>query len=161
MTTAGFVPNKISAFVAIGNAEVQKSFNNMRINGVYRSAWYGVYIATPAWKKFMDDYLKAANVPIDNEYGKPDSKYMAGGKMPSLTPQMRQEDYAEQQRKRDEDARRQAAQDQAQAQANQGAASIDPATGGSSVTGDGRTSTSSGSTYGNTDGTGDASSDDN
>lgn len=161
MTTAGFVPNKISAFVAIGNAEVQKSFNNMRINGVYRSAWYGVYIATPAWKKFMDDYLKAANVPIDNEYGKPDSKYMAGGKMPSLTPQMRQEDSAEQQRKRDEDARRQAAQDQAQAQANQGAASTDPATGGSSVTGDGRTSTSSGSTYGNTDGTGDASSDDN
>lgn len=157
MTTAGFVPNKISAFVAIGNAEVQKSFNNMRINGVYRSAWYGVYIATPAWKKFMDDYLKAANVPIDNEYGKPDSKYMAGGKMPSLTPQMRQEDYAEQQRKRDEDARRQAAQDQAQA--NQGAASTDPATGGSSVTGDGRTSTSSGS--GNTDGTGDTSSDDN
>lgn len=61
--------------------------------------------------------------------------------------------------RRDEDARRQAAQDQAQA--NQGAASIDPATGGSSVTGDGRTSTSSGSTYGNTDGTGDASSDDN
>ncbi len=63
--------------------------------------------------------------------------------------------------RRDEDARRQAAQDQAQSQANQGAASIDPATGGSSVTGDGRTSTSSGSTYGNTDGTGDASSDDN
>lgn len=161
MTTAGFVPNKVSAFVAVGNAEVQKSFSNMRINGVYHSTWYGTYIGMPAWKKFMDTYLKASNTPMDNDYGKPDPKYMAGGKMPSLTPQMRQEDYAEQQRKRDEDARRQAAQDQAQAQANQGAASTDPATGGSSVTGDGRTSTSSGSTYGNTDGTGDASSDGN
>ena len=159
MTTAGFVPNKVSAFVAVGNAEVQKSFSNMRINGVYHSTWYGTYIGMPAWKKFMDTYLKASNTPMDNDYGKPDPKYMAGGKMPSLTPQMRQEDYAEQQRKRDEDARRQAAQDQAQAQANQGAASTDPATGGSSVTGDGRTSTSSGS--GNTDGTGDTSSDDN
>lgn len=105
MTTAGFVPHQIASFVAIGNAESQKSFNGATINGRTMAAWYGVLIATPAWKQFMNDYLKAANIPIDNDYGKPDPKYTAGGTVKDA-----RKDTAEKtdQQKRDEDARRQA-----------------------------------------------------
>ena len=105
MTTAGFVPHQIASFVAIGNAESQKSFNGATINGRTMAAWYGVLIATPAWKQFMNDYLKAANIPIDNDYGKPDPKYTAGGTVKDV-----RKDTAEKtdQQKRDEDARRQA-----------------------------------------------------
>lgn len=109
MLTGGFVPHQVAAFVAVGNAESQKSFNGMRINGVYRPAWYGMYIATPAWKMFMNNYLKVANIPMDNDYGKPDSKYTAGGRMP--TDQTRAE-KERQQRERDEQAKQQAMREQ-------------------------------------------------
>ncbi len=150
MATAGFVPNKVSAFIAVGNAEVQKSFNNMRINGVYHSTWYGTYIAMPAWKKFMDTYLKASNTPMDNDYGKPDPKYMAGGKMPLTSEQMRRQYELQQQRDREEEARRQAAQEQSQgSQSDQSAqgsqdsqgdqnSQQDATTNGRYATGDGR-----------------------
>ena len=116
MTTAGFVPHQIASFVAIGNAESQKSFNGATINGRTMAAWYGVLIATPAWKQFMNDYLKAANIPIDNDYGKPDSKYTAGGTVKDA-----RKDTAEKtdQQKRDEDARRQAMREQEESQNQQ------------------------------------------
>ena len=116
MTTAGFVPHQIASFVAIGNAESQKSFNGATINGRTMAAWYGVLIATPAWKQFMNDYLKAANIPIDNDYGKPDPKYTAGGTVKDA-----HKDTAEKtdQQKRDEDARRQAMSEQNESQNQQ------------------------------------------
>ncbi|MFT8573617.1 MAG: transglycosylase domain-containing protein [Bifidobacterium aquikefiri] len=74
MLTGGFVP-QVAAYVAVGNAESIQSFNNKTINGVYHSTWYGMYIATPAWKAFMNSYLAAAKIPIDNNYGTPDAAY--------------------------------------------------------------------------------------
>ena len=77
MLTAGFVPNVVSAFVAVGDAQdpTHNTFDNKTINGVYRSEWFGMYIATPAWKQFMNTYLNAINAPIDNNYGNPAQKY--------------------------------------------------------------------------------------
>ncbi|OZG50624.1 transglycosylase domain-containing protein [Bombiscardovia coagulans] len=77
MLTGGFVP-QVAAYVAVGNAEGQVSFTGKSINGVSRGNWYGMYIATPAWKKFMNDYLNAAGIPADNNYGNPDPKYLGG-----------------------------------------------------------------------------------
>lgn len=110
MTTAGFVPYQVASFVAVGNAESQKSFNGMTINGRTMAAWYGMYIATPAWKQFMNDYLKAANIPVDNDYGKPDPKYTAGAS--STHDSLYKKPAQTEQEKRDEDARRQAASEQ-------------------------------------------------
>lgn len=110
MTTAGFVPYQVASFVAVGNAESQKSFNGMTINGRTMAAWYGMYIATPAWKQFMNDYLKAANIPVDNDYGKPDPKYTAGAS--STHDSLYRKPAQTEQEKRDEDARRQAASEQ-------------------------------------------------
>ena len=78
MLTAGFVPNVVSAFVAVGDAQdpTHNTFDNKTINGVYRSEWFGMYIATPAWKQFMNTYLNAINAPIDNNYGNPAQKYL-------------------------------------------------------------------------------------
>jgi len=77
MTTAGFVPNQVAAFVAVADAQdpINNTFDNKTINGVYRPSWYGMYIATPAWKQFMNTYLAAINAPIDNDYGKGADKY--------------------------------------------------------------------------------------
>lgn len=85
MTTGGFVP-QVAAFVTVANVvglqgtaqqQAQEvTFNGKTINGQYRSSWYGMYIATPAWKEFMNNYLAQANIPIDNNYGNPDSKYL-------------------------------------------------------------------------------------
>ena len=74
--TAGFVPNQVASFVAVGNAEVQESFSGKTINGVSHGTWYGMYIASPAWKEFVDTYLAAINAPIDNDYGAPAEQYM-------------------------------------------------------------------------------------
>ena len=77
MATAGFVPNQVAAFVAVADAQdpINNTFDNKTINGVYRPSWYGMYIATPAWKQFMNTYLAAINAPIDNDYGKGADKY--------------------------------------------------------------------------------------
>ena len=117
MTTAGFVPYQVASFVAVGNAESQKSFNGMTINGRTMAAWYGMYIATPAWKQFMNDYLKAANIPVDNDYGKPDPKYTAGAS--STHDSLYKKPAQTEQEKRDEDARRQAAREQQEEANNQ------------------------------------------
>ncbi len=81
MLTAGFVPNVVSAFVAVGDAQdpLHNTFDNKTINGVYRSEWFGMYIATPAWKQFMNTYLNAIDAPIDNDYGQPAQKYLTAG----------------------------------------------------------------------------------
>lgn len=109
MLTGGFAPHKVAAFVGVGNMESLKSFNGARINGVYRPAWYGMYIATPAWKQFMNTYLKAINAPMDNDYGKPDPKYMAGGRLPD---DLKFDEAQRDQRERDQQAREQAMQEQ-------------------------------------------------
>ena len=114
MLTAGFAPHQVAAFVAVGNAEVQKSFKNMTINGRQMRTWYGMYIATPAWKSFMNTYLKDANIPNDDTYGTPDPKYMTGGPMyddESSSP-AEGNTAREDQDKRDEDARKEAAKEQ-------------------------------------------------
>ena len=87
MLTAGFVPNVVSAFVAVGDAQdpLNNTFDNKTINGVYRSEWFGMYIATPAWKQFMNTYLNAINAPIDNNYGNPAQKYLTASRVQSTT----------------------------------------------------------------------------
>lgn len=75
MLTAGFVPNTVAAFVAVGNAETQGDFSGKTINGVTHSTWYGMYIASPAWKEFMNTYLAAINAPNDDSYGTPAGQY--------------------------------------------------------------------------------------
>ena len=87
MLTAGFVPNVVSAFVAVGDAQdpINNTFDNKTINGVYRSEWFGMYIATPAWKQFMNTYLNAINAPIDNNYGNPAQKYLTVSRVQATT----------------------------------------------------------------------------
>ncbi|WP_081930329.1 transglycosylase domain-containing protein [Bifidobacterium bohemicum] len=88
VSTAGFVPNQVAAFVVAGSAKGLVSLNNKTINGQYHSIWYGSYLATPAWKNFMDTYTAAAGIPIDNNYGNPDSKYTGGqAQQPANGPQ--------------------------------------------------------------------------
>ncbi|MCI1219606.1 MAG: penicillin-binding protein [Bifidobacterium sp.] len=85
MLTGGFVPNQVAAFVTVGNAEYRQSFTNMTINGRQRPTWFGMYIATPAWKEFLNTYLDEAKIPIDNNYGNPDPQYMTA---PTPTPKV-------------------------------------------------------------------------
>lgn len=78
MLTAGFVPNVVSAFVAVADMDdpVNNNFSNKTINGVYHSTWYGYQIATPAWTQFMNTYLDAIDAPMDDDYGQPASQYL-------------------------------------------------------------------------------------
>lgn len=87
MLTAGFVPNVVSAFVAVGDAQdpTHNTFDNKTINGVYRSEWFGMYIATPAWKQFMNTYLNAINAPVDNNYGNLAQKYLTVSRVQATT----------------------------------------------------------------------------
>lgn len=87
MLTAGFVPNVVSAFVAVGDAQdpLNNTFDNKTINGVYRPEWFGMYIATPAWKQFMNTYLNAINAPIDNNYGNLAQKYLTASGVRATT----------------------------------------------------------------------------
>lgn len=87
MLTAGFVPNTVAAFVAVGDAQdpTNNTFEFKTINGVYHDYWYGMYIATPAWKQFMNTYLAAINAPIDNDYGNPAQQYLTATGVQSST----------------------------------------------------------------------------
>ena len=87
MLTGGFAPNTVAAFVAVGNAESPVRFNGKTINGQYRSSWYGMYIATPAWKEFMNTYLNAIGAPNDDSYGTPAAQYTTGGSTSTSTQQ--------------------------------------------------------------------------
>lgn len=81
MNAAGFIPNAISAFVVVGDAQnpTQNTFDRKTINGEYHRTWYASYIALPAWKEFMNAYANAAQLPIDNEYGQASERFMKGG----------------------------------------------------------------------------------
>ena len=57
----------------------------------------------------MNDYLSAANIPQDNDYGQPDPDFMAGGSMPSGYRRLQDD---EGQAERDADAQREAAREQ-------------------------------------------------
>ena len=103
MLTAGFT-TQVAAFVGVGNAETPQSFNYKTINGVYRPTWYGMYIAEPAWRQFMQTYLDAIGAPMDNDYGNPSAKYTAGsgssssgssGTQQQSTQQQQQEYYTQ------------------------------------------------------------------
>lgn len=91
MTTGGFVP-QVAAFTIVVDAENPSAGIHGTINGVYRPTWYGMYIATPTWKSFMNAYLASANIPADNSYGNPDSQFMgySGGRAPANTQQRTQ-----------------------------------------------------------------------
>ncbi|KFI54718.1 transglycosylase domain-containing protein [Bifidobacterium callitrichos] len=77
MLTGGFIP-QVATYVAVGNAETPQSFNYKTINGKYHGTWYGMYIAEPAWREFMQNYVNAVNIPMNNDYGNPSSKYTYG-----------------------------------------------------------------------------------
>ena len=89
MLTGGFVP-QVAAYVSVGNAEGQVSFNRRTINGRSMQTWYGMYIATPAWKEFMNTYLAAANIQPDNSYGNPDPRFTGGIQQPQQSQQFQQ-----------------------------------------------------------------------
>ena len=89
MLTGGFVP-QVAAFVTVGNAEGQVSFNNKTINGRFFHIWDGVSIAAPAWKDFMNTYLAAANIQPDNSYGNPDPRFTGGAQQSQPSQQLQQ-----------------------------------------------------------------------
>ena len=133
MLTGGFIPNQVAAFVAVGNAEHPKTFNGAMINGVRRGTWFGVFIAAPAWKYFMDTYSDAAKLPKDNDYGKPDPDFLRGGPMPS---DLKRNSDAAEQRNRDSDAQREAAREQHGSQSgSQAGDQTNAGTGGTGGTG--------------------------
>lgn len=77
MNTGGFT-NGVSAFAVAGNMETQRSLNGMTINGVTRRTWYGMYLASPIFKDFMQTYTTAAKIPDNKNYGTPNNKLLNG-----------------------------------------------------------------------------------
>ncbi|MFD0704295.1 transglycosylase domain-containing protein [Alloscardovia venturai] len=77
MNTGGFT-NGVAAFAVAGNMETQKDMSGMTINGVTRRNWYGMYLASPIFKNFMEAYTTAASIPDDPSYGTPDQKFLGG-----------------------------------------------------------------------------------
>ncbi len=120
MTTAGFVPNQVAAFVAVADAQdpIHNTFDYKTINGVYHSNWYGMYIATPAWKEFMNTYLAAINAPMDNDYGQPAAQYITA-KSASSTLQQKTTQTQSQTEQQTESQQQTEQQAQAQQDANQ------------------------------------------
>jgi membrane peptidoglycan carboxypeptidase len=88
VSTAGFVPNQVSAFVVAGSAKGLVSLNGKTINGRYRPNWYGADLAAPAWKMFMESYAAAAGFSLDSDYGNPDPKYTGAQTTPSFNGQV-------------------------------------------------------------------------
>ena len=79
VSTGGFIPNQIATFVLVGDVQNPNAnrMANVAINGVYRTMWDGSMIAAPAWKAFNNAYAERKQLPIDNDYGQPSSKYTA------------------------------------------------------------------------------------
>ena len=115
MLTAGFVPNTVAAFVAVADAQdpINNTFEYKTINGVYHDYWYGMYIATPAWKQFMNTYLDAIDAPIDNDYGTPAQKYLTVTGVQAST--SNNQNNQNQQQNQQQSQGQQAQQDQTQA----------------------------------------------
>lgn len=78
MSSAAFT-NGVSAFAVAGNMENQESLSGKRINGVYRSSWYGMYLGAPMLKNFLQQYTTEANIPDNPNYGTPDQALMGTG----------------------------------------------------------------------------------
>lgn len=76
LLTGGFVPNEISTFVTVGNAESPVSFNFKTINGRYQAYWFGSSIAAGAWSSLVSSYLDQTGKTVDTTYGQPADKYM-------------------------------------------------------------------------------------
>lgn len=68
LSTAGFT-KEIATFAIVGNAERPVSFNGACIKGKCYSTWYGMYIASPLFKQFMNNYLDSNHIPNDTDYG--------------------------------------------------------------------------------------------
>ena len=77
-----FIPNQISAFAVVGDAQnpYTNRISNIAINGRYNSYWDGSTIAGPAVTNFFNSYISKKKIPIDNDYGQPVSKYTTTGK---------------------------------------------------------------------------------
>lgn len=77
-----FIPNQISAFAVVGDAQnpYTNRISNIAINGRYNSYWDGSTIAAPAVTNFFNSYISKKKIPIDNDYGQPVSKYTTTGK---------------------------------------------------------------------------------
>ncbi|NMM98796.1 transglycosylase domain-containing protein [Bifidobacterium olomucense] len=82
VTAGSFIPNQIATFAVVGDAQnpYTHPIANIAINGVYNSYWDGSTIASPAVTKFLNAYADAKQLPIDNSYGQPVSKYTTSGK---------------------------------------------------------------------------------
>ncbi|RBP97487.1 carboxypeptidase [Bifidobacterium aemilianum] len=91
ITTGGFVPHQIAAFLAIGNAEFQVSLNGKTINGVTRGDWGSETLAAPTWRNFVGSYIEATGIPSDTAYGVADPRYMGSGISPQPNPQQPQQ----------------------------------------------------------------------
>ncbi|QSY58740.1 penicillin-binding protein [Bifidobacterium saguini] len=81
VSSGSFIPNQIATFAVVGDAQNPYAHRiaNIRINGVYNSYWDGSTIAAPALRNFLNSYADKKQLPIDNDYGQPSSKYTASG----------------------------------------------------------------------------------
>ena len=77
-----------------------------------------MYIATPAWKEFMNTYLAAINAPMDNDYGQPAAQYITA-KSASSTLQQKTTQTQSQTEQQTESQQQTEQQAQAQQDANQ------------------------------------------
>ena len=77
-----------------------------------------MYIATQAWKEFMNTYLAAINAPMDNDYGQPAAQYITA-KSASSTLQQKTTQTQSQTEQQTEQHQQTEQQAQAQQDANQ------------------------------------------
>ncbi|MBT1169985.1 transglycosylase domain-containing protein [Bifidobacterium sp. SO4] len=82
ISAGSFIPNQIATFAVAGDAQnpYANRIANMTINGVYESVWDGSMIPAPAVRNFLNAYADKKQLPIDNDYGTPVSKYTTSGK---------------------------------------------------------------------------------
>lgn len=67
--------NGVAAYTTMGNMERPVSFTRRTVGGRTYDTWYGAY-TLPILTSFMNDYVKAANIPDDPNYGQPDPSLM-------------------------------------------------------------------------------------
>lgn len=69
--------NGVSAFATMGNMEGLTTFNGRTINGRTKATWYGDD-CVPIVRDFVNDYVSAARIPDNPDYGKADAALMGG-----------------------------------------------------------------------------------
>ena len=67
--------NGVAAYTTMGNMERPVSFTRKTVGGRTYDTWYGAY-TLPILTSFVNDYVKAANIPDDPDYGQPDHNLM-------------------------------------------------------------------------------------